>query len=69
MELQEYKSKQGEEYGIERLCNIISEQSGRTAEEISNAIRTDVSEFAKGMPDADDITLLVVKVREEIKNS
>jgi serine phosphatase RsbU (regulator of sigma subunit) len=51
------------------LCNIISEQSGRTAEEISNAIRTDVSEFAKGMPDADDITLLVVKVREEIKNS
>ncbi|HRU51526.1 MAG TPA: SpoIIE family protein phosphatase [Planctomycetota bacterium] len=65
----EIQSKQGEEYGIERLCNIISEQSGRTAEEISNAIRTDVSEFAKGMPDADDITLLVVKVREEIKNS
>lgn len=50
-----------EEYGEERLANLVAELSGRSAREIVAAIHTSVAEFTEGAPPADDITVVVTR--------
>ncbi len=62
-------NEQEEEYGNNRLENIITETSARINEEEANdyckdlctSIRADVKEFANNMPQSDDITMLCLK--------
>ncbi|PIU45966.1 MAG: hypothetical protein COS95_01050 [Ignavibacteriales bacterium CG07_land_8_20_14_0_80_59_12] len=51
----------GEEFGEERLISLINSLSGRPAAEIADGIQCHVAEFASGMPQADDITVVVLK--------
>ena len=50
-----------EEYGEDRLANLVAELSGKTAAEIVGAIHTSVAEFTEGAPPADDITVVVTR--------
>lgn len=50
-----------EEYGEERLANLVAELSGKTAREIVAAIHASVAEFTQGAPPADDITVVVTR--------
>jgi len=50
-----------EEYGEDRLANLVAELSGKSASEIVAAIHTSVAEFTEGAPPADDITVVVTR--------
>jgi len=50
-----------EEYGEERLANLVAELSGKSAKDIVAAIHTSVAEFTEGAPPADDITVVVTR--------
>ncbi|MEO5926958.1 MAG: SpoIIE family protein phosphatase [Bryobacteraceae bacterium] len=50
-----------EEYGEERLANLVAELSGKSAHDIVAAIHSSVAEFTEGAPPADDITVVVAR--------
>jgi phosphoserine phosphatase RsbU/P len=50
-----------EEYGEERLANLVAELSSRPASEIVEAIHRSVADFTEGAPPADDITVVVCR--------
>lgn len=52
-----------EEYGVERLSALVRSHAAESAESITAAIRTDVDRFLAGSTPADDVTLVVVKIR------
>lgn len=50
-----------EEYGEERLTELLKQQRAHAAEAIVNSVTDGVSRFSSGAPQADDITLIVAK--------
>jgi sigma-B regulation protein RsbU (phosphoserine phosphatase) len=50
-----------EEYGDERLAELVAGLCGRSPEAVLEAILEDVQRFAGGFPDHDDVTVLIVK--------
>ncbi len=52
-----------EEFGVERLCEVIRSNSKLSAEGLRNAIYEAVLQFAGDTAQADDLTLVVVKVK------
>lgn len=50
-----------EEYGEERLTNIVRQHRAESADAIVSAVTESVSRFTAGAPQADDITLIVAK--------
>jgi serine phosphatase RsbU (regulator of sigma subunit) len=52
---------EGEEFGVERLEQVIKANARRTAEEIVAAIEAAVDEFVGNEPPFDDFTLVVMK--------
>jgi sigma-B regulation protein RsbU (phosphoserine phosphatase) len=50
-----------QEYGENRLANLVAELASRPAQEIVDAIHTSVAEFTQGAPPADDITVVVTR--------
>jgi phosphoserine phosphatase RsbU/P len=61
--LSEARDAQGEEFGEERIVDVVREGLGRSAEEIRVAIYEAVADFSKGKPQYDDMTLIVVQAR------
>jgi serine phosphatase RsbU (regulator of sigma subunit) len=59
----EARNANGDEYGEERLAQMLSESFYQSAEEINQHIRHDVQKFSKGLPLHDDQTLLVIKFK------
>jgi sigma-B regulation protein RsbU (phosphoserine phosphatase) len=53
---------QGEEFGGERLCNVVREHRGRSAREIVDAIFNAVTSFQRAGPHADDMTAVAMKI-------
>lgn len=53
-----------EEYGDERLEDLIERNSTSTSKELVTKILSDVQNFASGVPQFDDITLMVVRRTE-----
>jgi len=49
------------QYGLERLCAVVSQQWHRSAEEIKDAVVADVAQYIGVQTVYDDITLVVVK--------
>ena len=54
----EAMNEAGEEYGMERLCEILASAPSREAEQVTNAIFESIREFAGEAPQSDDITCL-----------
>ena len=50
-----------EQFGEERLAKILAEESCHSAKSIIEAINQQITEFTKGAPPLDDITLLVAR--------
>lgn len=59
----EARNASGDEYGEERLAQMLGESFYQSAEEINRHIRHDVQEFSKNLPLHDDQTLLVIKFK------
>ena len=58
----ETRSLAGEDYGLDRLAEVVRVHGAGTAEELRDAILADVSEF-RGTPEAaDDITIVVCRM-------
>ncbi len=58
----EATNDQEEEYGVERLTDLAEQMKDHTSREIIDAIVADVTSFACGRPQFDDITIMVLKV-------
>ena len=59
----EMEHRDGEMYGLPRLERLLISSAGATAEQIIDGILEDVSAFADGQPQRDDITLVVIRVQ------
>jgi serine phosphatase RsbU (regulator of sigma subunit) len=59
----EARSSDQEEYGEERLLQMLERTYYLEADEIKNMILEDVAEFSRGQPIHDDQTLLVIKFK------
>ncbi len=59
----EARNGEGDEYGEDRLAQMLEQCFYQSAEEINQYIRQDVQEFSKGLPLHDDQTLLVIKFK------
>jgi phosphoserine phosphatase RsbU/P len=62
------RNRDGEGFGRERVERIVSENCGRTAEEIVEAIFSAVCAHAEGQETFDDQTVVVLKVRPSAEN-
>ena len=60
----EASDRLGNAYGIRRFRDVIRTHAKFPAEGILDAVYADVREFTRGARQADDITLVVAKVRE-----
>ena len=54
-------------YGEERLQNRLNAEKEKTLEEILHGIKADIDVFVKGAPQFDDITMLVLRLRERLE--
>ncbi|PLV56604.1 PP2C family protein-serine/threonine phosphatase [Thermotoga sp. SG1] len=52
-----------EEYGYERLEKTLREYAGDSTEELLFSLTKDVEEFSKGVPQHDDMTIMVLKYK------
>jgi sigma-B regulation protein RsbU (phosphoserine phosphatase) len=59
----EAMNQKGEEFSDERLEKLSLDLSKKSANDISEAIQSEVNKFAYGTMQSDDITLMVIKVR------
>jgi sigma-B regulation protein RsbU (phosphoserine phosphatase) len=57
----EAENLEREEYGIDRLCEIVKQNWQRSADEIKQAVINDVKQYISTQKIFDDITLLVLK--------
>jgi sigma-B regulation protein RsbU (phosphoserine phosphatase) len=57
----EYEDPGGEQFGQERVERVLREHQGRPASELSALILERVRAFARGSPQEDDITIVLVK--------
>jgi sigma-B regulation protein RsbU (phosphoserine phosphatase) len=57
----EAENEAGEFYGLERLCEVVSQHWAGTAEDIKAAVASDARAFIGGHTVYDDLALLVVK--------
>jgi len=53
----------GQQYGLTQLCNVVQQNWSQSAEQIKQAIVTDVKQFIGSQKVYDDLTLLVLKRR------
>jgi len=54
-------SREGELYGVKRLCQVITKSCRLSAQEIMGTILDDILEFSSGQAQSDDITMIVLK--------
>ena len=57
------ENAQGEMYGEERLCSLLCAHREQSANQIAEAILSDVTRFQAGHDRFDDETIIVLKVR------
>lgn len=55
-------NQQEEEFGFERLQNVIADNANQSARVIADTIINSVEDFAEGQEQFDDITLIVIKL-------
>lgn len=59
----ESENRMGDEYGVERLCEIVKMHSGTSSSELIQIINEDVIKFSEGTAQTDDITLIAIEKR------
>lgn len=59
--LSEAQNREGEEFGIERLIDIVGNREAQTADELVRACVAKTEEYRSGLPLKDDLTLMVIE--------
>ena len=59
----EAMNKKNEEYGMKNFENIIIKEEKLSSAELLNSIYKDVRSFTKNVPQSDDITCVIVKIK------
>lgn len=62
----EAKSKKDEEFGMERLYEVVEQAGSGGLQAVMKAIKTTIAEFSKGSTEADDVTLVGFELKEEV---
>lgn len=65
----ETENEHGEQFGKERLKDLIAKKHHQSSEEITTAITDDVTRFRGNKPQDDDVTLVVIKTTVCKKNT
>ena len=60
-------NSEGKQYGLERLSDFISRNSGASAKDLSNKIKADIREFCGSERQHDDQTVLLMKINNTKK--
>lgn len=60
----EARNSAGEEFGLERLCDLIAAQTDLDAQRLADAIKEAVKDFVGSRPLSDDLTCVVLKMME-----
>ncbi len=60
----EAENPQGEQFGEDRLCELLEEKGGLSAEEMCRGMVKEVIDFQEDQPQFDDMTVLILKVKE-----
>ena len=63
----EAENPQGEFWGQQRLEKLLRSCHARTPKEIIRSVLEEVADFSKGHPQRDDVTLVVVRAKDEGK--
>jgi len=50
-----------EDFGEQRLAELVASMQGKSAQEIMEAVHSEVARFTQGAPPADDITVVVAR--------
>ncbi len=58
-----------QEYGLDRLREVLSGQDGTSLDGLQNMILDSLEKFTRGATQADDITLLLVRYRGEVPSA
>ncbi len=59
--INEAVNARGDEFGMERLEEVVKDKGNGSVEDLQAAILSAVEEFSKGAPQADDMTLLILR--------
>jgi len=62
----EIRNARGEEFGEERLEELLKTNYGKSPKELKNEIITRIRQFSGKMVFEDDVTLLIMQLTEEI---
>jgi sigma-B regulation protein RsbU (phosphoserine phosphatase) len=60
----EAENRQGEQWGVRRLETLLGSCSRATSEQVIRRVLDEVSAFANGQPQRDDMTLVVMDVQQ-----
>lgn len=58
-------NKDGEMYKLDRLENVLKSAVAKSAQDIENTVIDNIHHFTEGMPQKDDITMVILKVGKE----
>ncbi|MCQ6275527.1 serine/threonine-protein phosphatase [Bacillus sp. V3B] len=61
----EATNKEGEQYQLHRLMSTLSEHQDKAVGEIENCVMDSIQAFTDGVPQKDDITMVLLKVDKE----
>ncbi len=59
--ISEAMDKRHRQFGVERVKQIIADNSGLSADEIMSRVYDEIAQFSKGAPQHDDMTVVVIK--------
>jgi len=59
----ESENADGDEFGLDRLCQILIENHERSSQDLVNTVTAAVARFSAGTPQSDDITLIAIEKR------
>ena len=57
--------KNGEQYQLQRLMSTLTEHQDKAVEEIQKSVMDSIYEFTEGLPQKDDITMVILKITNE----
>jgi sigma-B regulation protein RsbU (phosphoserine phosphatase) len=62
--LSEAPDASGQQYGIERLAQLLSPHCDLAAKELVNTVLADLNRFRSGAPRTDDLTIMILRRSE-----
>ncbi|MDI6881046.1 MAG: PP2C family protein-serine/threonine phosphatase [Desulfitobacteriaceae bacterium] len=64
----EAQNKRGEQYKLYRLIDVLLQHSNKSVHEIEQMVVNSTNEFTEGMPQKDDLTMVILKVGKDKAN-